>query len=108
IDSLLHLSRGIFGADFGSMASVVTKNQDKSAVGTYFRLLKRTFQEFFQDDLRKLFIEVKSNFAFKFNFDNYSKETRVIEYSIDGTLIYYPNISQSSFFKVPGVPFAYW
>jgi hypothetical protein len=108
IDSLLHLSRGIFGADFGSMSATMTNVKNPNSFGTYFRLLKRTFQEFFQDDLRKLFLEAKNNNDFKFDFDKYSKETRNVQFSHLGAKIYYPNITQSDFNKIPGSPFAYW
>src|SRR5690606_19643407 len=46
IDSLLHLSRGVFGADFGSVSTVITNTTPiESSKGTYFRLVERTFQE---------------------------------------------------------------
>lgn len=43
IDSLLHMGRGIFGIDWGSVAFVVTKAQETTN-GIYFRLHKRNFQ----------------------------------------------------------------
>jgi hypothetical protein len=55
IQSLLHLSRGVFGADFGSSAAVIKNYEDQQAKGTYFRLVERTFQEFDQNHLRMLF-----------------------------------------------------
>jgi hypothetical protein len=108
IDSLLHLSRGIFGADFGSMAAVITNNSDTNAAGTYYRLVERTFQEFKQQDLERLFLSVQENKNFKFKFGSYKKELSNIEYSDLGAKIFYPLIKQSSFSKLPGNPFGYW
>lgn len=51
IRSLLHLSRGVFGADFGASSAVIQNDADSLAKGTYFRLVERTFQEFEQSHL---------------------------------------------------------
>ncbi|MCW4074287.1 BREX-1 system adenine-specific DNA-methyltransferase PglX [Prevotella copri] len=55
IESLLHLSRGVFGADFGASSAVIKNSHNEDAYGTYFRLVERTFQEFEQSHLRMLF-----------------------------------------------------
>lgn len=110
IDSLLHLSRGIFGADFGASSGVISnykaKNQDNS--GVYFRLVERTFQEFEQFHLQMLFEQTLANHDFKYFFKDYDKSVTELPYSKDGNKIYYPNVSQSNFEKIPGCPIGYW
>lgn len=108
IQSLLHLSRGVFGADFGAVASVIQNRQDKEAKGTYFRLVERTFQEFEQSHLRMLFEQTLANHDFKYRFKDYTKEVTELPYSEDGNRIYYPNVSQKNFEKIPGSPIGYW
>lgn len=109
IDSLLHLSRGVFGADFGSMSTVISNTSPhKESNGTYLRLVERTFQEFNQEHLHELFLVSNGNVNFKYKFLNYSKDSPKIENIEDGLRIYYPNIPQSNFSNIPGTPFAYW
>lgn len=108
IQSLLHLSRGVFGADFGAVASVIQNRKDKEAKGTYFRLVERTFQEFEQLHLRMLFEQTLANHDFKYRFKDYTKEVTELPYSEDGNRIYYPNVSQKNFEKIPGAPVGYW
>lgn len=109
IDSLLHLSRGVFGADFGSSSAVIsnTKPTDNTS-GIYFRLIERTFQEFDQKHLRMLFEKTLENHDFKYKFSDYSKDVTDIVYSEDGVRIYYPNIKQYDFEKITGCPLGYW
>lgn len=108
IQSLLHLSRGVFGADFGSVSCVIKNTKDENAKGTYFRLVERTFQEFEQDHLRILFEQTLNNHDFKYSFKDYSKEVTELPQSDDGNRIYYPGISQKNFEKIPGCPIGYW
>lgn len=108
ISSLLHLSRGIFGADFGSVAFVIQKNENENAKGTYFRLIERTFQEFDQKHLQIMFEKTLANNDFKYYFADYSKDVNDIVYSEHGAKIHYPNIKQSDLSKIPGWPIGYW
>lgn len=64
IESLLHLSRGVFGADFGASSAVIKNTSNANASGTYFRLVERTFQEFEQSHLRMLFEQTLANHDF--------------------------------------------
>lgn len=107
IRSLLHLSRGVFGADFGASSAVIQNDADSSAKGTYFRLVERTFQEFEQSHLRMLFEQTLANHDFKYRFKDYTKDITELPYSEDGLKIYYPNISQKDFEKIPGCPIGY-
>ena len=108
ITSLLHLSRGIFGADFGSVSCVINNSKSSSFKGTYFRLIERTFQEFDQKHLRILFEKTLENPDFKYYFADYSKDIEDIEYNINGAKIFYPNVDQKNFNKIPGSPIGYW
>lgn len=74
IDSLLHLSRGVFGADFGASSAVITNTKSSDACGTYFRLIERTFQEFDQKHLQLLFEKTLLNHDFRYLFADYSKD----------------------------------
>ena len=108
IQSLLHLSRGVFGADFGASSAVIQNAANKEARGTYFRLVERTFQEFEQSHLRMLFEQTLVNHDFKYRFKDYTKEVTELPYSEDGNRIYYPNVNQQDFEKIPGCPIGYW
>ena len=108
IESLLHLSRGVFGADFGASSAVIKNTSNANACGTYFRLVERTFQEFEQGHLRMLFEYTLANHDFKYNFKEYTKDVTELLYSEDGNRIYYPNVEQLNFGKIPGTPIGYW
>lgn len=108
IESLLHLSRGVFGADFGASSAVIKNTSNANACGTYFRLVERTFQEFEQSHLRMLFEQTLANHDFKYNFKEYTKDVTELPYSEDGNRIYYPNVEQKNFEKIPGYPIGYW
>lgn len=108
IQSLLHLSRGVFGADFGSVSCVIQNKKTNNATGTYFRLIERTFQEFDQKHLQMLFEKTLANHDFKYYFADYTKDVTDIVYSGNGAKTYYPNIPQKNFEKIPGCPIGYW
>lgn len=108
IQSLLHLSRGVFGADFGASSAVIKNTHDENAHGTYFRLVERTFQEFEQSHLRMLFDQTLTNHDFKYRFKDYTKDVTELLYSENGNHIYYPNVAQKNFEKIPGIPIGYW
>ena len=108
IDLLLHLSRGVFGADFGASSAVIIHGESQESYGTYFRLVERTFQEFDQKHLRMLFEQTLTNPGFKYNFKEYNKDVTSLPYSEEGNRIYYPHVSQQNFKKIPGCPIGYW
>lgn len=112
IDSLLHMGRGIFGIDWGSTAFVVS-NCINHAGGTYFRLHKRNFQHIYYYHIEQLFLKALNNHNFKYDFDSYRDDDVVskdiiFESSETGLQIYYPNVSQQDFEKIPGCPIGYW
>lgn len=87
IESLLHLSRGVFGADFGASSAVIKYTSNANASGTYFRLVERTFQELEQSHLRMLFEQTLANHDFKYNFKEYTKDVTELSYSEKGLFI---------------------
>ena len=108
IQSLLHLSRGVFGADFGSVSSVIKNTKYKNSAGIYFRLVERTFQEFDQKHLQLLFEKTLKDHGFRFVFSEYTKDKEEIINNPNGAKIYYPDVLQENFEKIPGCPIGYW
>lgn len=111
-DSLLHMGRGIFGVDFGSVAFVVKKKSIENAYGNYFRLHERNFQHIYVEDIEKLFLYSNGNKDYKYNFSLYRDEDGINEIPVrgteNGTTLYYPQLPQDQFDKIPGSPIAYW
>uniref|UniRef100_UPI00131A559D BREX-1 system adenine-specific DNA-methyltransferase PglX n=1 Tax=Salinibacter altiplanensis TaxID=1803181 RepID=UPI00131A559D len=108
-DSLLQLSRGIFGADFGSVATAVQKAKHRGRTGRYFRLVERTFQEFHARHLHELFRRVIQNPEFRYDFSEYEKDGSIPNVSNpEGKRLHYPGVDQQDFEKIPGATIAYW
>lgn len=111
-ESLLHMGRGIFGIDFGSVAFTMKKEQKKDAVGNYFRLHERNFQHILFEDIEKLFLYANGNANYKYDFNLYRGDEGITEIPKEGTengqKLFYPNIAQENFEKIPGSPIAYW
>jgi hypothetical protein len=111
-DSLLHMGRGIFGIDFGSVAFAIKKTTNTDAIGSYFRLHERNFQHIYYEDIEKLFLYSNNNEEYKYDFTRYRSEEGITEIPRQGTAkglkLFYPNIPQTNFSKIPGSPIAYW
>jgi hypothetical protein len=111
-ESLLHMGRGIFGIDFGSVAFTMKKEQKKDAVGTYFRLHERNFQHILFEDIEKLFLYANGNVNYKYDFNLYRGDEGITEIPEHGTengqRLFYPSIAQENFEKIPGTSVAYW
>ena len=109
IDSMLHMGRGIFGIDWGSVAFTISKRISERK-GCFFRLHKRNFQHIYYFHIEQLFLKALHDHSFKYDFDNYRDEYGV-KYSFEnddnGTLLYY-NALQSDFLIIPGCPIGYW
>ena len=108
IMSLLHLSNGVFGGDFGSSCSVVVNAKPQNKKGVYFRLIDKTFQYIEQKHLHEMFLKAVSDYSVRFDFHEYSKDIKCLEYSPKGHKLVYSGVSQIEFMKVPGNPIAYW
>lgn len=81
IVSLIHLGRGIFGSDFGTVAFVVQNSMPSAHEGVYRRLFERHVDVRAPEVIERLFL------------DREFKKHR---------------IDQKKFATIPGCPFAYW
>lgn len=112
IDSLLHMGRGIFGVDWGSVAFVYSPNGSKGD-GQYFKLHQRNFQHIYFQHIGQLFLKVKNDGAFKYDFTTYrdedvsSIETFDFKHSEEGLQLFF-KADQFNFEKIPGCPIGYW
>lgn len=106
------MGRGIFGVDWGSVAFVYSPNGSKGD-GQYFRLHQRNFQHIYFQHIGQLFLKVKNDGEFKYDFNTYrdedvsSIETFDFKYSKDGLQLFF-KADQSNFEKIPGCPIGYW
>ncbi|MEI6857171.1 BREX-1 system adenine-specific DNA-methyltransferase PglX [Psychrilyobacter sp.] len=111
IESLLHMGRGIFGIDWGSVAFVLKNEENKGTLGSYYRLHKRNFQHIKFEDIGKIYEYSKDNLDYKYDFDMYRDEDGTNEIPKEGIntgqQIKYQT-SQKDFSKIPGSPIAYW
>ena len=87
IDNMLHLGPRTFDELSGEVvqntAFVITNCEGKDATGAYYRLVDGKNC----GDKERMFLEAREN---------------------DGNRIYYPNVSQHDFEKIPGCPIGYW
>jgi hypothetical protein len=111
-ESLLHMGRGIFGIDFGSVAFTMKKQQKQNAFGNYFRLHERNFQHIHFEDIEKLFLFANGNINYKYDFSLYRGDDGITEIpkqgNNEGQRIFYANMAQENFEKIPGSPIGYW
>lgn len=77
---MLHIGRGIFGADFGTTTFIFFNRYIHNYISSYRRLFKRQSEVASIEVREKEFIDGKGQFFSK----------------------------QEDFFKIPGAPFAYW
>ena len=106
IDSLLHMGRGNFGNDWGSIAFTLLK-QKIDRTSHFFKLYERTFYRIEPEHISSLFLKAKDNKEFKFDFSSYSTSPFIIEEtSISGKRIYYA-CDQNKFKRVLNSPFCY-
>jgi hypothetical protein len=81
IASLIHMGRGIFGSDFGSVAFVFNKCKQDFSKGCYRRLFKEHVQVRSVEKIESLYLNSSYGVFFAM---------------------------QSDFLKIPGTPIAYW
>lgn len=111
IDSLLHMGRGIFGADWGSTAFIIN-NSESNQPGNYFRLFKNTFsQHITPEDISKIYLKAISFPEIKINFDKYKSGINPIDIDTivdyDGAQVAFCR-NQNEFLKIPGNNITYW
>lgn len=105
--NLLHMGRGIFGIDFGSVSFVFRNLHMSGYAGKYFKLYERTFQYLQPEDIRDIYLNAKLYEDYCFDFDSYDTAIGVSKESNEnGNQIAYV-ANQDNFMLVPGIPFAY-
>ncbi len=111
IESMLHMGRGIFGIDWGSVALVIKKAKQVGKEGHYFRLHKTNFQHVYYEDIGQLFLNSNNDHAFKYDYDEYRDEEGIndipAQSNLNGQQIHY-RCSAAEFSKISGSPIAYW
>lgn len=111
IDSLLHMGRGIFGIDWGSVAFVVKNAQSNKGEGHFFRLHKSNFQHIHYEDIGRLFLNANADKSYRYDFDEYRDDQGTNEIpalsNLSGQQIYY-RCSSGDFKKIPDSPIVYW
>lgn len=111
-DSLIHMGRGIFGVDWGSVAFVYSKGRNNN-MGQFFRLHQRNFQHIYYHHIGQLFLIVKKDHDFKYDFTKYRDEDVSsidifdFKHSANGLQLYF-EANQSDFKKIPGNVIGYW
>lgn len=106
--TMIHMGRGVFGVDFGSVAFVIKNTLSNDKKGVYFRLFQRTFQYIDLLDIEKIFINAKENANYKFNFYKYNNSEIDEESPLNLSIKIRFNANQVDFKKIPTNPFAYW
>lgn len=112
IDSLLHMGRGIFAIDWGSVAFIISKHSP-CLNGSFFRLHERNFQHLYYNHIGQLFKKVLNNHSFKYDFSTYRDEDVSnitdfdFKYAENGLKLYFKT-NQKNFEKIPGSPIGYW
>lgn len=108
ISSLIHMGRGIFGIDFGSLTFVFSSKKINNYRAKCFKLYNRTFQYIEPSDIEKLFLLSSCGRIKTFCFDKYNTETGITKELTDsGEKLSYLTC-QDDFEKIPGYPIVYW
>lgn len=108
IRSILHLSNGAFGGDFGSSACILESSLPINSDAVYYRLVEKTFQYIDQEHLNKLFLSSIIDDSYRFNFRAYDRTLDSVHHYDNGNKLVYKSIPQDLFFNIPGHPIAYW
>ena len=111
VKSLLHLGRGMFGIDWGSVAFAVQKCQSPNYAGQFYKLHRKVFQFLHPNDIERLFLLAKTDPTHCYDFGSYSNENGATPISdtsdSNGDKLHYQG-RISDFMKIPGRPIAYW
>ena len=110
ISSMLHMGRGIFGVDFGSVSFTVCNKTVNGYIGKYYRLHERTFQYIAPQDIATIYLEARNHPDTTYDFQTYDTENermRFNEQTESQRKISF-TAKQDAFSKIPGSPIAYW
>jgi type II restriction/modification system DNA methylase subunit YeeA len=116
IYSLLHMGRGIFGIDFGSVSFVARKCCLKNYSGEYFRLHHRVFQYIDSEDIKNILLNSIANPDYSYNFSQYqntgieqlNEEKAQSDGGYDADLKIRFRFSPQNSGHIHGSPHAYW
>lgn len=105
VDSLLHMGRGNFGNDWGSIAFCLSSK--KADVNSqFYKLYERTFYRIDPRHISDLFIKAKQDKTFRYKFSDYDSRTFSIGDGLSGQKIFY-ECKQGKFNKIINIPFCY-
>ncbi|HCF9860956.1 TPA: BREX-1 system adenine-specific DNA-methyltransferase PglX [Pseudomonas aeruginosa] len=111
VNSLLHLGRGMFGIDWGSVAFAAQKISAPNYVGQFYKLHRKVFQYLHPNDIERLFLLAKTDSAHRFDFGIYRNGddgNPISDFSDpNGDQLHYKGCI-ADFMKIPGRPVAYW
>ncbi|MEJ6469373.1 BREX-1 system adenine-specific DNA-methyltransferase PglX [Fusobacterium nucleatum] len=110
IKSLLQLGYGVIEIAFGTTVFSLKNSLPDESKGNYFRMFDKIAQNIQTEDCATLFRIAKNNDNFRYKFDEYSSENKIIDNIASnekGNLIKF-QAKQKDFEKIPGSPIAYW
>ena len=108
IMSLLHMGRGIFGIDFGSVSFVIKNQKSNNYKGAYFRLHERTFQYISPENIEMIFLNALKDNNYLVDFSKFKNDEECEEKIISKRSKIHYSINQDEFKKVPNYTIAYW
>jgi hypothetical protein len=105
IDSLLHMGRGNFGNDWGSIAFTLSCNESNN-ISHFYKLYERAFYRIEPEHISSLFLCAKKDHEFRYNFANYVSSSFSPKNDPKGKRIYY-GCNQDGFSRIKNSPYCY-
>ena len=105
IDSLLHMGRGNFGNDWGSIAFTLSCN-GSNILSHFYKLYERAFYRIEPEHISSLFLCAKKDNEFRYNFANYTSSSFSPQNHPKGKRIYY-GCYQDGFSRIKNSPYCY-
>lgn len=105
LNSLLHMGRGNFGNDWGSIAFTLSEGESDSTC-LFFKLYERTFYRIEPEHISELFLNANKDQTFRFKFSSYSSSSFDTSNKTIGQKVCFP-CKQSRFRSVKNSPFCY-
>ena len=105
LKSLLHMGRGNFGNDWGSIAFTLSKSANRKD-SLFFKLYERTFYRIEPEHIQELFLTAINNFNYRYQFSLYNPSNFDASDNPNGRQICYI-CNQEKFKRVLNYPFCY-
>lgn len=105
LNSLLHMGRGNFGNDWGSIAFTLSEGESDSTC-LFFKLYERSFYRIEPEHISELFLNANKDQTFRFKFSSYSSSSFDTSNKTIGQKVCFP-CKQSRFRSVKNSPFCY-